>query len=189
MTPSDSENIATIGHNFWWIYKKSMQNQRNIWTSNEKIRTAEEIYNFHINNEDTEMAHGVSDLGFVINSKGHCSSQKVNRKLRLRRVAVERLGKIPTNKDVSWETSVSCTLVFTDNLIWYQSWPVKKADGEKKRFLSNTSLEYSSVGTQVWQSDKRVGSRANGTWNCNGRQKWQSWGRATLYTSWEVKVI
>ena len=70
----------------------------------DKIMTAEEIYNFHMDNEDTEMPQGVTDLVSVINSNGDCS-QEVKRKLRLGRVAVERLGKITKNKDVSLETS------------------------------------------------------------------------------------
>lgn len=72
--------------------------------------TTEEIYNFHMDNEDTEMAQGVTYLVSIINSNGDCR-QEVKRKLRLRRVAVEELGKITINKNVSLETNIDHTIL------------------------------------------------------------------------------
>lgn len=95
-----SDEITRI----WCKSKVEFEHQGN------KIMTTEEIYNFHMDNEDAEMAQGVTDLVSVIGSSGD-RSQEVKRKLRLRRVAVEGLGKITTNKVVSLVTNSNHTFV------------------------------------------------------------------------------
>ena len=55
--------------------------------------------NFNIGNEDIKIVKDFAYLSSVINSNGDCS-QEIKRKLRLRRGALEELGKIIKSKSV-----------------------------------------------------------------------------------------
>ena len=72
----------------------------------------EEKY-FNIDKEDIEIAKDCAYLGSGINSLGHCS-QKIKRRLRLEKAAIEKLGKIIKVKHVSLETKAKIiqTLIF-----------------------------------------------------------------------------
>ena len=73
-----------------------------------KIVSIEEIHNFNIDDEDIQIIKDFAYLGSVINSTG-VWSQEIKRKLRLRRAAMEKLGKITKSKDVSLETKAKIT--------------------------------------------------------------------------------
>ena len=73
-----------------------------------KIVSIEEIHNFNIDDEDIQIIKDFAYLGSVINSNG-VWSQEIKRKLRLRRAAMEKLGKITKSKDVSLETKAKIT--------------------------------------------------------------------------------
>lgn len=68
-----------------------------------KIMTAEEVYDFKIDNEDINIVKDFACFVSIINSNGNCS-QETKRRLRLRRVAMEELKKISKSKDVSLQT-------------------------------------------------------------------------------------
>ena len=68
-----------------------------------KIMTTEEIHNFNIDNKDIEIIKCFAYLDSVIKSNGDCSLE-IKRSLRLRRAAMEELGKVIKSNDVSFET-------------------------------------------------------------------------------------
>ena len=94
-----------------------------------KIMTTEKLHNFSVDNEDTEIFKDFVYLGSVI-SLDRDHSQKVKRRLRLRRAAMKELGKIVKCKEASLETKAKIihTLEFPITMYRYKSWTVKKAD-------------------------------------------------------------
>lgn len=78
-----------------------------------KIMTTEEPHNFNIDKGDTEIVQGFAYFALVIYSHGDCS-QEITRRLRLRRAAMEELGKTSKSEEVSLETKaeITHTLVF-----------------------------------------------------------------------------
>lgn len=54
--------------------------------------TTKEIHNLNIDNEDTDIIKYCACLGSVTNSNGDCI-QETKRKLRLKRTAMEELGR------------------------------------------------------------------------------------------------
>ena len=78
-----------------------------------------------------EVVKDVAYLSSVINSNGDYS-QEIKTRLRLRRAAMEELGKITKSKDVSLETKAKaiCILIFPITMHGCGRRAVKKADGE-----------------------------------------------------------
>lgn len=109
---------------------------------------------------DAEMLKGgFADLGSsVINSNGDCS-QEITRRLRLKRAAMEALGKVTKSKDVSLETKAEAThtLVFPVTTYGGGSWTEQKADRK-------TSGSFGTCPRQVtWTArGKAGGPHANG---------------------------
>ena len=75
------------------VKKESAKTRLHLNIKRTKITTAEEIHNFNIDNEDIEVIKNFSYLGLIINSNGDYS-QEIKTRLRLRRAAMEELGKI-----------------------------------------------------------------------------------------------
>ena len=67
-----------------------------------KVMAAEETHNFNTDNRDVEIVKDFAYFGLAINSNGHCS-RGIKGRLRLGRAAIEGLGKITKNKNVSLE--------------------------------------------------------------------------------------
>ena len=89
----------------------------------------EKIHNFNINNENIEIIKDFIYLGSFINSNADCN-QEIKTRLRLRRVAMEELGKITKSKDVSLETKAKIIhiLIFPITMHRCGGWIVKMPD-------------------------------------------------------------
>ena len=98
-----------------------------------KIMTRE-LSSFNLDNEDIETVKDFVYLGSVINLNGDCS-QEFKRRLRLRRAAMEELGRIKC-KEVSLESKAKTihTPVFPNTVYESKIWTVKK-DHRKKNDL------------------------------------------------------
>lgn len=99
-----------------------------------KILTTEEIQNFNMENKDIKIIKDFAYPGSVINLNGDCSLD-IKRRLRLRRAAMEELGKIIKSKDVPLETKAKLipNLIFPTTTYRYKSLTVKKSERRKKR--------------------------------------------------------
>ena len=63
-----------------------------------KIMTTKEIQNLNIDNTDIKIVKDFAYLNSVINPTRSCS-REIKRRLRLRRMAMEELGKTTKSKD------------------------------------------------------------------------------------------
>lgn len=113
-------------------------------------------------------------LRLVIISKGDCS-QEFERRLRLKRVAMEELGKIKSN-DVSLETKSKTIhiLVFPITIYGCENWTMEKS-GKKKKKLDSFKIR---CWRRTWWISRTVGK----TNKCILEQ-------IKLKTSLKVKII
>ena len=119
----------------------------------------EEIHNFNTDNEDAEI---VKDLLIWALSLIQRETAGKKSRLKLRRAAMEDLGKIKC-KDVSLETKALITHILIFPIIVYgcESWTVKKADRKKEK----VHLKY-AVGGELCRyhgllTNERVGPGGN----------------------------
>nr|XP_014699041.2 uncharacterized protein LOC106832698 [Equus asinus] len=113
--------------------------------------TAEELHNFNVDSEDTEIVKESVCLGSVIDLNGGCSHGTKGR-LGHGRAAMEELGRITRCEEVSSDTKAKVvhTLVLPTTVYACESWAVKKAAG-KNGFIGNMVLGESSADTLDYQ--------------------------------------
>ena len=103
--------------------KKASAKQDCTWNS---INT-EITHNSYTDNQDAEIVKDVANFGLLINSN-RAYSQEIKKKLRLKRAAMEELGKVTKSKDVSLETRAK--IIYTRVPHYYvQMWTLDSEEG------------------------------------------------------------
>ena len=127
-----AENEADLKYLLMKLKEQSISMGLHLNLKKTKILTTGNINNFMLDGEDIEIVANFSLLWSMINTQA-TSSQEIQRRIALGKMAMNDLDKIISSRDVSLHTKIRLvqTLVFSITSYGCESWTVKKQDRKK----------------------------------------------------------